>query len=68
MKQRDETLFVEDILIFCGQIEKYTEGIAKTKFLNYEMLQDALVRKIEIIGEAVKNISKETRLKSPEIE
>ena len=32
------------------------------------MLQDAFVRKIEIIGEAVKNISKETRLKFPEIE
>lgn len=67
MKQRDEILFVEDILIFCRHIKSYVSGVDRTEFLANQMLQDALVRKIEIIGEAVKNISKETQSKFPEV-
>ncbi|MGI8641832.1 MAG: HepT-like ribonuclease domain-containing protein [Pyrinomonadaceae bacterium] len=67
MKQREEKLFLEDIVIFCGHIEDYLEDVEKADFLTHRMLQDALVRKIEIIGEAAKNISLETREKYPEI-
>ncbi len=67
MKQREEKLFVQDIAIFCGHIAQYINGVEKKEFLSNLMLQDALVRKIEIIGEAVKNISIETREKYPNV-
>ena len=67
MKQREEKLFVQDIVIFCEHIAEYTDGVDKEGFLANRMLQDALVRKIEIIGEAVKNISTQTREKYPNI-
>jgi len=37
-------------------IEKYTGGKSKEEFLKSIQLQDAVIRRIEIIGEAVKNI------------
>jgi len=37
-------------------------------FLENKMVQDAVVRRLEIIGEAVKNIPEEIRNKKPEIE
>lgn len=67
MKQREEKLFLEDVLLFCEHIAEYLKGVDKTAFLANRMLQDALVRKIEIIGEAVKNISTETREKYPDV-
>ena len=67
MKNREEKLFVNDILLFCEHIAEYIHGVDKNSFLSNRMLQDALVRKIEIIGEAVKNISTETREKYPQI-
>lgn len=67
MKKRNEKLFVEDILLFCEHITEYVQDVEKSDFLKNRMLQDALVRKIEIIGEAVKNISNITREKFPNI-
>ena len=67
MKQREEKLFVEDISVFCDHIAEYDEGVTKPEFLKNRMLQDALIRKLEIIGEAVKNISTNTRNKYPNV-
>ena len=37
-------------------IERFIENISKNKFLKDDMIQSAVIRKIEIIGEAVKNL------------
>ena len=58
--KRDEKMFLEDILVFCEHIEEYLTRVEKEHFFKNRMLQDALMRKIELIGEAVKNISLET--------
>jgi len=50
------------------RIEEYTEGLDFDDFLENKMVQDAVVRRLEIIGEAVKNIPEEIRNKKPEIE
>jgi len=55
MKNRNEKLFLADIQECCQKIERYITGINKEDFLADEILQDALVRNIEIIGEASKN-------------
>lgn len=68
MKTRNDELFLYDIVECCGKIENYLEGISKENFLQNQMLQDAIVRNIEIIGEASKNISEEIRESNTQIE
>ena len=54
MKSRNEKLFLADIQECCQKIERYIEGISEKDFQANEILKDALVRNIEIIGEAAK--------------
>ena len=66
--KRDIKLFLEDIIEQIELIEKSTNKINKDKLLNSKDLQDATVRRLEIIGEATKNIPEKIRKKDPEIE
>jgi uncharacterized protein with HEPN domain len=65
-----ETLLLETALIHIGEcigrIEEYTRG-GRNQFLDSTLIQDAVIRNFEIIGEAVKQISDETLDKAPEI-
>ena len=61
MSHKDESIFLEHILESITQIEEYTEGLTEYDFLNSQQIQDSVVRRFEIIGEAVKNIPKEFR-------
>ncbi|MEK6906102.1 MAG: DUF86 domain-containing protein [Nanoarchaeota archaeon] len=66
--RRDANLFIEDILKSIDSIEEFSKGLNKTE-LNYNRLkQSAIVREIEIIGEAVKNIPDYLKNKHKEIE
>ena len=65
---RDYRAYLKDILEAIERIEEYTEGLDFDDFLENKMVQDAVVRRLEIIGEAVKNIPEEIRNKKPEIE
>ncbi len=49
--------FLYDILEACKRILEYTKGLKYDDFLNNTEKQDAVVRNIEIIGEAVKKLS-----------
>lgn len=67
MAKRTEIVYFEDVLDCIDKIENYIDGISESDFeANFEK-QDAVIRRIEIIGEAVKNISIETRNKNPEV-
>lgn len=68
MFKHDDRAYLKDIIIACGNILSYKEGFDFNKFLKDGKTQDAVVRNIEIIGEAVKNISEELKEKYPEIE
>ena len=61
MKTRTDELFVYDILECCEKIEQYLRGVTKNAFDQNSMLQDAVVRNIEIISEASKSLSSEFR-------
>lgn len=50
------------------EIENYTKNIDITEFKNNSMMRFAAIKQIEIIGEAAKNITEETRKKYPGIE
>jgi len=55
MNERDP-FFLRDILRAVSAIERYTEA-GKEAFFANEMIQDAVVRRLEIMGEAARNVS-----------
>ena len=65
---RDYRAYLRDILEAIERIEEYLQGLDFDDFLENKLVQDAVVRRLEIIGEAVKNIPEEIRNKKPEIE
>ncbi|MEK6924629.1 MAG: DUF86 domain-containing protein [Nanoarchaeota archaeon] len=54
--KRDYKLYLQDIKESINQIESYLKGISQVEFNKNLMLQDAVIRRLEIIGEASKNI------------
>ncbi len=62
-KERNWKLFVMDILESINKIEKYIEGLNYEQFVKDEKTKDAVVRNLEIIGEAANQIPKEIQQK-----
>ena len=60
--------YIEHICIECEFVAKHIEGVSEKDFTTSDILQRALARSIEIIGEAAKNVDAEFRSKYPEIE
>ena len=60
--------YVNHILDAITNIEYFIEGVSRNYFIENEEKQSAVIRQIEIIGEAVKNLSNELRNKYPEIQ
>jgi len=59
--------YLKHILDAISKIEGYTKNMKRGKFLNDAKTQDAVVRELEVIGEATKRLSGETRQRYPEI-
>jgi len=67
MKDRPHLLFLEDILISIEKIEDYIRGMSFEDFQNDTKTVDAVLRNLEIIGEASKSIPSEIREGNPDI-
>ncbi len=65
--KREITLYLEDILDAISLIENYTQNISKSLFDNNTQLQDAVIRRLEIIGEATKHLPSAFREKYPQV-
>lgn len=65
---RDYKLYLDDILEATKRIEKYTKKLTLAKLKKDELTVDGVVRNLEIIGEAVKNIPANIKEKYPDIE
>jgi len=63
MPKRGDKEFLLDVIEAIKRIELYTKGLSYPDFLQKIETQDAVVRNFEIIGEAVKNISKNLKTK-----
>jgi uncharacterized protein with HEPN domain len=59
--KKDDSVYLRHILDAVSRIEEYTRGIERRAFIEGHMVQDAVMRQIEIIGEATKKLSKEIR-------
>ncbi len=68
MPKRDYREYIKDILQECEFVRKYTQGIEYEDFLESDLLRHAVVRALEVIGEAVKNLPNELLEKYPQIE
>lgn len=56
MSSREWEFRIHDILNSISKIESYLEGMTLTQFKKNELVIDAIIRNLEIIGEASKNI------------
>jgi len=65
--KKDPKIFIEHILESIARIEEYTKQTTKDEFLSSRQIQDAVIRRIEVIGEAAKNIPDETKQKYPNV-
>ncbi len=68
MPEHNIILFLNDILRSIHKIQKYTKGKSYDEFIVDDLLVDGVVRNLEIIGEAVKNIPASFRRKYSSIE
>lgn len=65
---REHKAYLTDIIGSIKKIEQYTKNMSFQEFLQNELVQDGVVRNLEIIGEAVKKIPVDIKKQKPEIE
>ena len=65
--KREYKLFIQDIKECIAQIDEFVGNMTLEEFKADEKTSSAVVRKIEIIGEATKNVPKEIRQKYKEL-
>lgn len=61
--KRDLQLFLEDIIDSIDLIVEYVDGITLDEFAHSQALQDSVVHRFQIIGEAANRIPKEVQEK-----
>src|SRR5437870_7556383 len=61
MKQPDDAVYLQHILDAIAQVEAYLEHISEAAFNQRPLVQDGVIRQLEIIGEAAKRLSLELR-------
>lgn len=66
--KRKLILFINDILNNIKDIESFSKGLSKNELKTNKLKQNAILRSLEIIGEATKNIPNSFREKYPEVE
>jgi len=64
---KDPLIFIEHILQSIGKIEAFSKNISKEKLSKSELKQYAIIRAIEIIGEAVKNLPDSFKNQYPDV-
>lgn len=67
MSERSPLIFLEDVLEAIDKIARYTQGMSQEQFEKNELVVDAVLRNIEIIGEASANIPDSIRESYPNI-
>lgn len=61
MADRDETLYIEDMVEFCAKAMDYAAPLTAGSLTDDSMRYDAILRNIELIGEASTHVSQSAR-------
>ncbi len=64
---KDDKIFLAHIADAINQIEQYTAELDESGFRDSRLVQDAVIRQFEIIGEASKNVSSALRSQHPKV-
>jgi len=64
---RDDAVYLGHIRDAISQIESYLKGVGEAEFLGTPLIQDGVIRQIQIIGEAAKRVSMDFRERTPSI-
>ena len=67
LSERDTRLYVEDMLEFCDRAMRYADGFALDALLLDTMRFDAILRNVELIGEAATRIGPTERALAPTV-
>ena len=65
---KDPIIYIEHISTCIDRIKEYTNGIDESRFLRDNLIQDAVIRNFEIIGEATKKLNEDFRTKYADVE
>lgn len=65
--KKDPKILITHILKSVESVEKYSKGLNKEYFMDNEEKQDAIIRKLEVIGEAVTNLEAKFKEEYPNI-
>ena len=65
--KKDPKVFLSHIMESISLIEEYSEGETIQDFMRSKSLQDMIIRRIEIIGEAVKYLPEDVKNAHPEV-
>jgi uncharacterized protein with HEPN domain len=64
---KEPIIYLTHIQECISKIKQYTQGIDENEFLNNTLVQDAVIRNLEIIGEATKHLNQDFRRKYPQL-
>jgi uncharacterized protein with HEPN domain len=67
MAERDWPLYLKDMRVFAERAIRYSDGLTRAQFEASQLVQDAILRNIELIGEAAARVPDAFRLANPEI-
>ena len=68
MSERSDGQLLLDMLEALERVMRYTKDMSREDFLQDQMAQDAVVRNIQVIGEAANRTSKQFQEKTPQLE
>jgi uncharacterized protein with HEPN domain len=58
---RDVALYLDDMIEACRRIGQYTQGLSRATLVSGTMPHDAVLRNLEVLGEAAKNVPADVR-------
>jgi uncharacterized protein with HEPN domain len=64
---KDDTVYLQHVFDAINTIQEYLLGVDEDQFKATRLLQDGVIRQIEIVGEAVRHLSKDIRKTYSEI-
>jgi uncharacterized protein with HEPN domain len=65
--EKGDTVYLQHVLDAISTVQEYLLGVNENQFKATRLLQDGVIRQIEIVGEAVRHVSKDIRRTYPEV-